>query len=94
MQNLEQIKDERFSLSYLKETLNELDIKLNIDQPETNFDWLVNAVYNLRNSQGFYSRLWKNLCSIDMSTLSCYIDDINSIDKFNDIIDVVMFLEG
>lgn len=94
MQNLEQVKDERFSLSYLKETLNELSIKLNIDEPQTNFDWLVKIVYDLRNSQGFYYRLWKNLCSVDICTLSCYIDDINSASKFNDVVNVIMYLEG
>lgn len=92
--NLEQIKDERFSFNYLKETLSDLGIELNTNEPKNNFDWVVKTVYNLRNSQGFYSRLWRNLCSIDMSTLSCYIDDINSTDKFNDMVDVILFLEG
>lgn len=94
MQNLEQVKDERFSLSYLEETIKDLNVELNINEPQNNFDWLVKTVYVLRNSQGFYNRLWRNLCTIDMSSLSCYIDDINSLDKFNDTIDVIMVLEG
>lgn len=94
MQNLEQVKDERFSYDYLKETLDELNIRLNINEPQNNFDWLVKTVYDLRNSQDYYSRLWKNLCSIDINTLFCYVDDINSLDKFDDIIDVVMYLES
>lgn len=92
--NLEQVKDERFSYSYLRENMESLGIELNINEPQTNFDWLIKTVYDLRNSQGFYYRLWINLCSIDMSTLSCYIDEVNFLDKFNDAIDVILYLEG
>ncbi len=61
----------------------------------TNFEMVLSTVKMLSNSQGFYSRL--------QNTIDNWSDDeykkaekyFNSLpNKFNDSVDVVMFLEG
>lgn len=92
--DLEQLKSEKFTLDYLKKELSELGIELNTDEPQTNFDMLVKTIYDLRNSQGGYSRLWITLCTIDSFALHELMNEFNSFEKFNDTIDVILYLEG
>lgn len=56
-----------------------------------NFSRLFNVVHNLKNSQGFYSRLYNNLVNlteIEMLEIEKQLPD------FSDEVDVVMYLEN
>lgn len=54
---------------------------------------LMGVVASLKNSQGFYSRLWANLSSMSEEELD-ELDEFVSKQTFNDEVDVILFLEG
>ena len=53
----------------------------------------IQTIYDLRNSQGFYSRIYDALCDTDESTIDELIKVLCKED-FKDTLDVVMWLEG
>ena len=53
----------------------------------------IQTIYDLRNSQGFYSRIYDALCDTDKDTLDELIKVLCKED-FKDTLDVVMWLEG
>lgn len=61
---------------------------------KTNFEVFMETVKNLSSSQGFYSRLWNTICEMSEDDLDRAKEQLNNLDtKFNDSVDVVMFLE-
>lgn len=64
-------------------------------ETKNNWSLFYKTVSTLANSQGFYSRIWSELSEMSDSELSEIKDKINNLDtKFNDTVDVIMFLEG
>ena len=55
-----------------------------------NYELLFNTVKSLSNSQGFYGRLLNTLINMDEDER---LELINSLPTFNDVVDVVMWLE-
>ena len=53
----------------------------------------IQTIYDLRNSQGFYSRIYDALCDTDKDTIDELIKVLCKED-FKDTLDVVMWLEG
>ena len=65
------------------------------EQTKTNWDVFYNTIKNLSGSQGFYTRLYNEIESWDADTLKEKIDIVNNLDtKFNEPVDVVLYLEG
>lgn len=61
---------------------------------KTNFNLFMDTVKSLKNSQGFYSRLYAQIDAMDELELQELEENLNSLDvQFNDMIDVVQFLE-
>lgn len=56
-----------------------------------NFSKLFNVVDKLKNSQGFYSRLYNNLIELSENEIS---DIENELPTFFDEVDVIMYLEN
>lgn len=56
-----------------------------------NFARLFNVVYSLKNSQGFYSRLYNDLVNLSEDEIS---DIENELPDFYDEVDVIMYLEN
>lgn len=60
----------------------------------SNWDMMVETINKLANSQGFYSRLKRNIESLDEGTLEYNRNYINNLPKeFKEPIDVILFLE-
>lgn len=60
----------------------------------SNWDMLVKVVNDLSNSQGFYSRLRRNIENLDEGTLEYNKNYINNLpQEFKEPIDVILFLE-
>lgn len=53
----------------------------------------IQTIYDLKNSQGFYSRIYDALCDTDEDSLDELIKVLCKED-FKDTLDVVMWLEG
>ena len=62
---------------------------------KTNWDVFYNTIKDLSGAQGFYSRLYDTIEGWDEDTLKEKIDIVNNLDvKFNEPVDVVLYLEG
>ena len=62
---------------------------------KTNFNLFMDTIKSLKCSQGFYSRLAQQIDEMGDVELQELEEKLNSLDiKFNDAVDVVMFLEG
>lgn len=59
-----------------------------------NYTMLVNTVDTLKSSQGFYSRLAAELAEMPEEDKEQLKEQLANQPKFNDSLDVVMFLEG
>ena len=55
-----------------------------------NYELLFNTIKSLSNSQGYYGRLLNTLINMDEDER---LELINSLPTFNDVVDVVMWLE-
>ena len=55
-----------------------------------NYELLFNTVKSLSNSQGYYGRLLNTLINMNEDER---LELINSLPTFNDVVDVVMWLE-
>ena len=55
-----------------------------------NYELLFNTVKSLSNSQGYYGRLLNGLVNMNEDER---LELINSLPTFNDVLDVVMWLE-
>jgi hypothetical protein len=63
-------------------------------QKKTNFDWLIETVETFRYSQGFYSRIARDLNEMSEEERKQVKEEYNNLDeKFNSVLDVVYFLE-
>jgi hypothetical protein len=63
-------------------------------QKKTNFDWLIETVETFRYSQGFYSRIARDLNEMSEEEREQVKEEYNNLDeKFNSVLDVVYFLE-
>lgn len=60
----------------------------------TNYEMFLKTVNSLRYSQGFYSRLARDLEEMSDEDRENLKDEINSQPQFNNEVDVVLFLEG
>jgi hypothetical protein len=58
-----------------------------------NYTMFVNTVNTLKSSQGFYSRLANQLNEMSEEDKESLKEHLNAQPKFNDQLDVVMFLE-
>jgi hypothetical protein len=58
-----------------------------------NYTMFVNTVNTLKSSQGFYSRLANQLNEMSEEDKERLKEHLNAQPKFNDQLDVVMFLE-
>lgn len=64
------------------------------DLEHNNFKMFLHTVNSLKHSQGFYSRLANNIESMTQEEFENVKDYFNSLpQKFNDTLDVVLFLE-
>lgn len=59
-----------------------------------NYTMLVSTVDTLKSSQGFYSRLAAELAEMSEEDKEQLKEQLANQPKFNDSVDVVMFLEG
>jgi hypothetical protein len=59
----------------------------------TNFDLLIQTVNSFRYSQGFYSRLARDLEEMDSEQKEELKNHVNSLEKWNGQLDVVLWLE-
>lgn len=59
-----------------------------------NYTMLVSTVDTLKSSQGFYSRLAAELAEMSEEDKEQLKEQLANQPKFNDSLDVVMFLEG
>lgn len=59
-----------------------------------NYTMLVSTVDTLKSSQGFYSRLAAELAEMSEEEKEQLKEQLANQPKFNDSLDVVMFLEG
>lgn len=59
---------------------------------KTNYDLFIETIYNLKNSQGFYQRLWNSIQQQDEKVLKDYLNNLNI--KFQDNVDVILWIEG
>ena len=59
-----------------------------------NYTMLVSTVDTLKSSQGFYSRLAAELAEMPEEEKEQLKEQLANQPKFNDSLDVVMFLEG
>lgn len=61
----------------------------------TNYELFLNVVNSLKNSQGFYSRLYNQIQEMDDEQRLELEEQINNIEpKFKDVVDVILYLEG
>lgn len=61
---------------------------------KTNFKLFIDTVKTLKNSQGFYSRLYSQIDVMDALELRELENSLNSLpQQFNDAVDVILFLE-
>lgn len=58
-----------------------------------NFSLFLETVNTLKTSQGFYSRLAQDLANMDDEQKEKLKNYLNNQPKFNDSVDVVLFLE-
>ena len=58
-----------------------------------NYKMLMNTVNTLKYSQGFYSRLARDIEGLEGQDKQDFIDYINSQPTFKDSVDVILFLE-
>lgn len=65
-------------------------IELLTNEQRDNYNLFFNTIKSLRASQGFYSRLFENITSLSENDL---YELIVNLPKFNDIVDVILFLE-
>lgn len=63
-------------------------------QQLTNYEMFLKTVNSLRYSQGFYSRLARDLEEMSEEDRENLKNEINSQPQFNNEVDVVLFLEG
>lgn len=59
-----------------------------------NYTMLVSTIDTLKSSQGFYSRLAAELAEMSEEEKEQLKEQLANQPKFNDSLDVVMFLEG
>ena len=61
----------------------------------TNYGLFLNVVSSLKNSQGFYSRLYNQIQKMNEEQRLELEEQINNIEpKFKDVVDVILYLEG
>lgn len=55
-----------------------------------------NLIYSLSDSQGFYSRLWFNLCCIEQNDPDAYarIKEEWEAKEFTDAVDFILYIES
>jgi len=55
-----------------------------------------NLIYSLSDSQGFYSRLWFALCTMEQNDPKAYarVKDEWEAKNFNDPVDFILYIEG
>ena len=63
-------------------------------QQLTNYEMFLKTINSLRYSQGFYSRLARDLEEMSEEDRENLKNEINSQPQFNNEVDVVLFLEG
>lgn len=63
------------------------------DLKDNNFKMLMHTVNTLKYSQGFYSRLARDIEGLEGQDKQDFIDYINGQPTFKDEIDVILFLE-
>lgn len=59
-----------------------------------NYEMMLQTVNILKGSQGFYSRMASTLYDMDEYEKGELMEQLDRLPKFNDTLDVVMFLEG
>ena len=72
---------------------NERNIKMTEQVKETNYEIFVKTVNNLKNSQGFYSRLAARLAELTDDEKERVKDELNALPQWNDVVDCVLYLE-
>ena len=72
---------------------NERNIKMTEQVKETNYEIFVKTVNNLKNSQGFYSRLAARLAELPDDEKARVKDELNALPQWNDVVDCVLYLE-
>lgn len=72
---------------------NERNIKMTEQVKETNYEIFVKTVNNLKNSQGFYSRLAARLAELTDEEKARVKDELNALPQWNDVVDCVLYIE-
>ena len=60
---------------------------------KTNYEIFIETVNSLKYSQGFYSRLARNLEEMDRDTKVSLEQTLNNLPQWNDQLDCVLYLE-
>lgn len=57
---------------------------------------IMNLIYSLSNSQGFYSRLWQAMCAMEQNDPEAYsrVKDEWESKNFKDDIEFILYIEG
>ncbi len=61
---------------------------------ETNYEIFLKTINSLKHSQGFYSRLARDVAELDDEQKEQLKNELNSKPQWNDTLDCVFFLEG
>lgn len=60
----------------------------------SNYEILLQTIETLRTSQGFYSRLARDIEQMDNDGREQLKNDVNGLRQWNGVIDCVLWLEG
>ena len=64
------------------------------EQIKTNYEWFLETIDTFKNSQGFYSRIARALNEMSEEDKEELKEEYNNLEqKFNSVLDVVLFLE-
>lgn len=65
-----------------------------MNEVKSNYEMFLDCVNSLKNSQGFYSRLARDLNEMDEEDKEALKEHLNNQPQFKDPVDVIMFIEG
>lgn len=64
-----------------------------VKQQKTNYEIFIDTVNSLKNSQGFYSRIARDLNEMSDEQKQNIENELNNLPQWNDTLDCVLYLE-
>lgn len=64
-----------------------------VKQQKTNYEIFIDTVNSLKNSQGFYSRIARDLNEMSDEQKQSIENELNGLPQWNDTLDCVLYLE-